>query len=134
MRTRPVEKPGLRRRLGVASPKEMKDKLLAGARGETIVRPGDPKLWVGSVEALMRVLTPENRELLSIIRREKPESLSALAARVGREQGNVSRSIGNLERYGLVRLVARGRQKRPEVPVRRLKIEWDLETGALEVV
>jgi predicted transcriptional regulator len=132
--SRKVPKRVVQRRIGVASPDEMREMLLAGARGEKVLNPGDPKIWVSSVDALMRILTPENRELLSVIRREKPASVSALAARVGREQGNVSRSIGNLERYGLVRLVPAGRQKRPEVPVRRLKIELDLETGALQLV
>lgn len=132
MMKRPTHKAKSRRSIsvGIASPNEMKMRLLAGARGERVVKPGDPKLWVSSVDALMRVLTPENRHLLSVIRREKPPTLSALAAR---DQSNVSRAIGKLERYGLVRLVAVGREKRPDVPVARLKIELDLESGTYKV-
>ncbi|MBX5494815.1 MAG: MarR family transcriptional regulator [Bryobacteraceae bacterium] len=132
--TRPTRKADVRHGIGIASPAEMKKRLLAAARGDKVTKPGEPKIWVSSVDALMRVLTPENRELLSVIRREKPASVSDLAQRVGREQGNVSRSIGKLERYGLVQLVPVGRQKRPEVALRRLKLEVDLETGVCEVV
>lgn len=119
--------------VGIASPKEMKERLLAAARGEKTFRPSDPKIWATSVDALMRLLTPENRHLLSVIRREKPHSVSALAERVGRDQSNVSRTIGKLERYGLVRLVPAGREKRPEVPLARLQIELDLENDTYRV-
>lgn len=119
--------------IGVISPKAMAERLLAGARGEQVVRPGDPKVWVSSVDALMRVLTPENRHLLSVIRQEKPPSVSALAERVGRDQSNVSRTIGKLEQYGLVRLVPAGREKRPEVPVSHLRIELDFENDTYHV-
>jgi predicted transcriptional regulator len=134
MTMRSIHKTSGRRAIGLASPQAMKERLLAGARGERVAEPTDPTIWVSSVDALMRLLTPENRHLLAVIRREKPASVSALAERVGREQGNVSRTIGKLERYGIVELVAAGREKRPEVRVSRLKIELDLENETCSVV
>jgi predicted transcriptional regulator len=90
-------------------------------------------LGPGSVDALMRLLTPETRHLLAVIRREKPETVSALAELLGRDQSNVSRTIGKLERYGLIRLVAAGRERRPEAPVTRLRIELDLENDTYRI-
>ena len=109
---------------GLASPREMRAKLLAAARGEASLK-NAPRLWL-SVDALMRLLTPENRDLLAMIAREAPRSVSDLAARSGRDQGNLSRTLDKLEQAGLVRLVPDGREKRPEMVRRRLRIDLDL--------
>jgi hypothetical protein len=57
------------------------------ARGERLA----PKDFGGdtifySVEALLRLLTPQNRELLAIIRDKKPQSIAELAKLTGRAQ------------------------------------------------
>lgn len=114
--------------VGIASHNEIKQRLFASARGEKVFDPAGPKFWM-SADALMRLLTEENLELLAIIDREKPKSVSALANLVGREQGNVSRTIGKFERAGLVRLVSEGREKRPEIVVKHLRIDLDLASG-----
>src|SRR5687767_1137942 len=103
--------------IGIASPEEMKQRLFAAARGEKAPGAWDPKHWM-SAESLMRLFTKENLDLLSVIEHEKPRSVSALADRIGREQGNVSRTIAKFERAGIIRLVANGREKRPEMVVR----------------
>jgi len=87
-----------------------------------------------SPDSLMRLFTQENLELLSVIEHEKPRSVSALADRVGREQGNVSRTIAKFERAGIVRLVADGREKRPEMIIKNLRIELDLVESRCIVV
>jgi predicted transcriptional regulator len=134
MRRNPGTKPARRTRIGIATPDQMKARLLAGARGKKATRPGDPKVWANSIEAILRLLSPENRQLLAIIRNDKPASVTALVQRTRRDQGNVSRAIGRLERFGLVRLVSiGGRRKRPEVTVDKLRIELDLKSGRLEV-
>lgn len=109
---------------GLASPQEMRAKLHAAARGEASLRDA-PRLWM-SVDALMRLLTPENRALLAMIAQEAPRSVSELAARSGRDQGNLSRTLDKLEQAGLIRLVADGREKRPEMLRRHLHIALDL--------
>jgi predicted transcriptional regulator len=118
-------------RVGIASPNEMKERLLAAARRE-----GPPiaetKVWM-SLETLARLLTPENRRMLAIIAQEHPRSVSALANRLGRDQGNVSRIIGRMEDVGLVHLVSEGREKRPELTVERLKIDLDLTEDRLAI-
>lgn len=109
---------------GLASPREMRAKLRAAARGEADLKHA-PRLWM-SVDSLMRLLTPENRALLATIAQEAPRSVSELAARSGRDQGNLSRTLDKLEQAGLIRLVADGREKRPEMLRRHLRIELDL--------
>lgn len=118
--------------VGIATPEEMKARLYAAARGEKVFDPNGPKVWM-SADALMRLLTEENRALLAVIEHERPCSVSALAKRMGREQGNLSRTIAKLERAGLVRLVAEGREKRPEVLVKHLRIDIDLSNGHCNV-
>jgi predicted transcriptional regulator len=111
----------------------MKQRLFAAARGEKAFGAWEPKHWM-SAEALMRLFTQQNLDLLSVIEHEKPRSVSALADRIGREQGNVSRTIAKFERAGIVRLVADGREKRPEMVVRNLRIELDLANSRCTVV
>jgi predicted transcriptional regulator len=113
------------RAVGIASPKEMRERLLAAARGESRPATEDAKVWM-SLETLARLLTTENRKLLSVLAQERPRSVSALAERLDRDQGNVSRALGRLVEAGFVRLVAEGREKRPEVVIDRLRIDLDL--------
>lgn len=117
-------------RVGFATPKEMKARLLAAARREAPPVTKEAKVWM-SVDALMSLLTAENRKLLATMAQERPRSVSALAERVGRDQGNVSRAIGRLCDVGLVRLVPEGREKRPEIAVEHLRIDLDLVNGRL---
>jgi predicted transcriptional regulator len=112
-------------RVGIASPTEMKERLLAAARGEGPPVTQQAKVWMAP-EALLRLLTADNRNLLTIMATEHPRSVSALAERVGRDQGNISRAIGSLVNAGIVRLVPEGREKRPEVAVERLRFDIDL--------
>lgn len=117
-------------RIGIASPKQMRALLEAGARGKGNLRDA-PRVWM-SVEALMRLLTPENRQLLAMIEHEHPPSVSVLAQRSGRDQGNLSRTLAKLEEAGIVRLVTQGREKRPEVLRKKLRIELDLANDSVE--
>jgi predicted transcriptional regulator len=118
--------------VGLATPEEMQARLFAAARGEKVFDQNGPKIWM-SVDTLMRLLTEDNRNLLSVIEHEHPSSVSALAERMGREQGNMSRTIGKLEKAGLVRLIQEGREKRPEVILKRLMIEMDFGTGQCSI-
>jgi predicted transcriptional regulator len=114
-----------RNAIGIATPKEIRERLLAAARGEGPPVTEEAKVWM-SLETLLRLLTSDNRKLLSIVAQEHPKSVSALAERVGRDQGNVSRAIGRLVDAGFVRLVQDGREKRPEVTREHLHIDVDL--------
>jgi predicted transcriptional regulator len=86
-----------------------------------------------SLETLMHLLTSDNRKLLAVMAQEHPRSVSALAERVGRDQGNVSRAVGRLAEAGFVRLVQEGREKRPEVAIERLHIDFDIVNDRLAI-
>jgi predicted transcriptional regulator len=118
--------------VGLATPRQMRELLRQTARGERSLREA-PRLWM-SVDALMRLLTPENRQLLSMIGREQPRSVSVLAESTGRDQGNLSRTLAKLEEAGFVRMVANGREKRPEIARRTLRIELDLVNDSVVCV
>ena len=78
-----------------------------------------------SVEALARLLTPENRRLLATIRDRKPESVAQLAEWTGRAEPNLLRTLEKLRAGGLVRLVQAGRRKVPTSVVGRIVVEID---------
>lgn len=101
--------------------KEMK----AVARGEMSAPENAGGISFDSVEALMRLLTPQNRELLAIIRDKKPQSIAELAVLTGRAQPNLTRTLGKLEAIGFVRLKNVDRRKVPTATVHSLRINID---------
>ena len=65
------------------------------------------------MRSLADVLSDDNRALLRVIRQQKPESLSQLAAFTGRAPSNLSRTLKTMERYGLVEMQREVRTVRP---------------------
>jgi predicted transcriptional regulator len=101
-----------------------KNDLLAAAKGGP--RPASAGgLVVESVEALMRLLTMENRELLRIIRDEKPQSVAALARLTHRAEPNLARTLGKLEAAGLVSFQQDGKRRAPISLARRFSVHVD---------
>ena len=92
--------------IGIASYDQMKARTLAIARGEYRPARGEPTIWFPSVESFAKVLSEHNQELLALIAREHPGSLTELARLAGREKSNLSRTLKTLARYGLVELEA----------------------------
>ena len=95
-------------KIGIASAADYKTRTMAIARGELKPTAQAPKVWFTSIESVAKVLSDRNRELLTVIAEEKPESLQALVERTGRAKSNLSRTLKTMERYGLVRI-----EKRP---------------------
>ena len=91
-------------RIGIASYGRMKARTMAIARGKHKPARGEPTVWFTSIESFAKVLSERNRELLALIARKKPESLTALAALAGRSKSNLSRTLKTMSRYGLVEL------------------------------
>ena len=92
--------------IGIASYEQMKARTLAIARGEYTPARDEPTVWFPSVESFAKVLSERNQELLALIAREHPGSLTELARLAGREKSNLSRTLKTLARYGLVELEA----------------------------
>lgn len=118
-------------RIGIASRAEMRARTMAIARGEMKPSPSDPKVWFTSLESLAQVLSSKNQLLLETIRRTQPGSLKELAELSGRAEGNLSRTLRTMARYGLVRLdKAEGRRIVAVVPWDRVALDLPLERKA----
>ena len=103
----------------------LREEMKAVARGERRPPRDAAKPSFNSVEAVIRLLTPDNRRLLALIRDRKPESVAALAALTGRAQPNLTRTLAKLEAAGLVTMNALGRRKAPSVTVKKVIVEID---------
>ena len=63
-----------------------------------------PTVWFASWRQLAGVLSDENRALLRLIQDKQPRTVLELAELSGRAASNLSRTLRNLEGYGLVKL------------------------------
>ena len=95
-------------KIGIASYDQMKARTMAIARGERTPAKGEPKVWFTSIDSFAKLLSEHNRHLLELIARERPSSLTELAALAGRSKSNLSRTLKTMAQYGLVEL-RRGR-------------------------
>ena len=91
-------------KIGIAGYDQMKARTMGIARGEYKPGNGDPKVWFTSVESFAKVLSQHNRELLSLIAREQPSSLTELAELSGRKKSSLSRTLKTMSQYGFVEL------------------------------
>jgi len=111
----------------IQSMKELKAEMLAVAKGKHKAPVDAGRMSFDSVGAVMRLLTPDNRQLLAAIDKNKPTSVADLARMVGRAEPNVSRTLGKLVAGGFVRLnPGAGKAKVPEVVIHRLTVDIDV--------
>jgi predicted transcriptional regulator len=95
------------------------------ARGE-ITAPADAALpSVDSTEALVRLLTPDNRSLLRTIRDAKPQSVAELARLTNRAESNLLRTLGKLEAFGLLEMQTIDRRRVPTTKIGKLHLDID---------
>jgi predicted transcriptional regulator len=97
----------------------------AVARGERSAPADAAKPSLNSVEALVRLLTPQNRQLLALIRDRKPRSVADLVQMTGRAQPNLTRTLAKLEAAGFIRTKAVGRRKTPSTAIKKIVVEID---------
>ena len=113
----------------------LKEEMKAVARGK-IKAPSDAATRsFNSVEALVRLLTPGNRYLLSVIRDRKPQSIAELAKLTNRAASNLTRTLAKLEDAGFVEMKIENRRKVPTVGIGKILIEIDpySENDRLEI-
>ena len=109
----------------IQSLRSLRDEMRSVARGEQAA-PADAAMpSFNSVAAVVRLLTPENRALLAIIRDLKPKSVAELAEMSGRAQPNLTRTLAKMEAAGFVRMTAAGRSKAPSVTIKKIVVEID---------
>ncbi len=106
--------------------RSLRDEMKAVARGERSSPAHAAEPSFNSVDAVVRLLTPENRKLLAIIRERDPQSIGELAELSGRAQPNLTRTLAKMEAAGLVAMKSVGRRRKaPSVTVKRIVIEID---------
>jgi predicted transcriptional regulator len=105
--------------------RSLREEMRAVARGERPAPNDAAQPSFNSVEAVVRLLTPENRALLAMIRDRKPQSVAELVKMSGRAQPNLTRTLAKLEAAGFITMKALGRRKAPSVAVKKIVVEID---------
>jgi predicted transcriptional regulator len=105
--------------------KDLITEMRAVARGEVAATPDGAMPSVESAEALLRLLTPDNRSLLRTIRDAKPQSVAELARLTNRAEPNLLRTLGKLEAFGLLEMRSIGRRRVPTTLVGMLRVDID---------
>jgi predicted transcriptional regulator len=86
---------------------DLREEMRAVTRGERKPAP------LPAREVLSVLSSPEHAQLLQVIHQKRPENVSLLAELTGRAQSNISRSLQQLAKHGLIKLVRNGREVRP---------------------
>ena len=105
--------------------RSLREEMKGVARGERSAPADAGKPSFNSVDAVVRLLTPENRQLLAIIRDRKPQSVAELVEMSGRAQPNVTRTLAKMASAGFITMKAVGRRKAPCVAVKKIVVEID---------
>jgi predicted transcriptional regulator len=101
------------------------DEMRAVARGEIVAPPDAAAPSIESAEALFRLLTPDNRDLLRTIRDEKPQSVAELARLTNRAEPNLLRTLQKMEAFGLLEMRTVERRRVPTATAGMLRLEID---------
>ena len=121
-------------KIGIAGFDRMKARTMAIARGEHRPTRGEPTVWFTSIESFAKILSERNRELLEMIAREKPNSLSELAELAGRSKSNLSRTLRTMSRCGLVQLTEGERGTlMPEVSYDQVRLVVSLTSNPRQI-
>lgn len=114
-------------KVGIMPLKEFQAYARAVATGKHKRKRGEPKIWFNSMASLAQVLSDQNRELLALIAKKEPESISQLAILSHRSQSNLTRTLKKMEHYGLVRMKAGVKgKKQPSVPYTDILVDMSI--------
>ncbi len=105
--------------------RSLREEMKAVARGERPAPADAGKSSFNSVDAVVRLLTPENRQLLALIRDRKPQSVAELVEMSGRAQPNLTRTLAKMASAGFITMKTVGRRKAPSVAVKKIVVEID---------
>jgi predicted transcriptional regulator len=112
-------------RYKVQNLRSLREEMKAVARGARPAPTDAAKPSFNSVDAVVRLLTPENRQLLAIIRDRKPQSVAELVEMSGRAQPNLTRTLAKMASAGFITMKSVGRRKTPSVVVKKIVVEID---------
>lgn len=111
--------------IGIAPASYVKRRMIEIARGGEPL-PGEPQVWVSSLESLAKVLTEKNMLLLEMIRGSQPQSLGELARLSDRKVPNLSRTLHTMERLGIVELLEKPNGRKVPTVLCGTKIQFVL--------
>ena len=114
--------------VGIMSRKDYIKTTIAIANGIYKPLKNEPKIWFESIKSLSQVLSNENQELLKLIIKYKPESITELEKISYRKKSNLSRTLKTLENYGIVTLNKKGGKVMPTVKATNFKVEFGLNS------
>ncbi len=112
--------------VGIISKTDYKSRTMAISKGEYIPKSNEPKIWFESFETMAEVFNSRNQDLLKIILRENPESITTLEKLTGRSRGNLSKTLHTMARYGIVELKRQKHALKPMVMATDFKIEFGI--------
>lgn len=119
--------------IGIAPRERIHKRMLDLAKGVRKLRPGDPRVWFTSWEALARVLSKKNMLLIEMIRDAEPESVTALAKKVRRNKTNVLRSLKILKEFEIVDFEeGEGGRRAPRLNYDDFRVETQLRPSSTE--
>lgn len=78
------------------------------------------------------VFTPANLSLIQAIAQHRPESVSRLAELLDRKQSNVSRSLQELAKWGIVHMIRDGQAIRPTLAATHIDVNFVMNTYRLK--
>lgn len=116
--------------IGVMPEDIIRKRVLSIAKGEYQPQEREPKVWFTSMIALAQVLSNENIALLRLIDKQKPETISELAALSGRQVSNLSTTLKTLNNHGFVSLDKVGRSVKPSALFTDFEIIVDQQMNA----
>jgi predicted transcriptional regulator len=109
----------------IQSLRSLIEDMKAVARGDRAAQKDAAMPSFESLDVVVRLLTPENRRLLAVIRDRKPRSVAELSHLTGRAQPNLTRTLAKLEAAGFVNMTTVGRRKAPTVVLKKIVVEID---------
>jgi predicted transcriptional regulator len=105
--------------------RSLRTQMKAIARGKRPAPVDAARPSFNSVAALVRLLTPDNRQLLALIRDRKPRSVAELVQMTGRAQPNLTGTLAKLEAAGFITMKVVGRRKAPSAAIKKIVVEID---------
>ena len=114
--------------VGIISRESYKKRTIAIAKGVYKPKLNEPKVWFESIKSLSQVLSNENQELLKLIIKYKPKSLTELEKISHRKKSNLSRTLKTLENYGIISLDKENGKVIPTVKATDFKVEFGLNS------
>jgi predicted transcriptional regulator len=114
--------------VGIISRESYQKRTIAIAKGAYRPKLNEPKVWFESIKSLSQVLSNENQELLKLIIKYKPKSLTELEKISHRKKSNLSRTLKTLENYGIISLDKENGKVIPTVKATDFKVEFGLNS------